>query len=97
MAKLPEQFIENMKKQLPETEWEAFFAVYQKPPFKGVRLNPLKGGMDEMKPLLPFIGAPVAWEKNGYYTAEERWEAPPFMRLGCFTRKSLLQCVPRPY
>ena len=43
MATLPEKFIENMKKQLPETEWEAFFACYDKKPFKGVRLNGLKG------------------------------------------------------
>ena len=29
MQNLPEQFIENMKKQLPEDEWEAFFACYE--------------------------------------------------------------------
>ena len=84
MTKLPEQFIENMQNQLPETEWEAFFAVYEKPPFKGVRLNPLKGGMDEMKPLLPFLGARVKWEENGYYTAEEKVGASPFHAAGLF-------------
>ncbi len=34
MYNLPEKFIENMKKQLPETEWEAFFGVYSQKPFK---------------------------------------------------------------
>ncbi len=84
MTKLPEQFIENMKKQLPETEWEAFFAVYEKPPLKGVRLNPLKGGRDAMKSLLPFLGARVTWEENGYYTAEEKLGASPFHAAGLF-------------
>ena len=84
MANLPEKFIENMKKQLPETEWEAFFAVYEKPPFKGVRLNPLKGGMDEMKPLLPFLGTRVSWEENGYYTTEEKVGGSPFHAAGLF-------------
>ena len=94
MVKLPEQFIENMKKQLPENEWEAFFAIYGKAPFKGVRLNPLKGGRDALKPLLPFLGEPVAWEENGYYTAEERWGNPLIMRLACSTRRSRRQCAP---
>ena len=53
MYQLPEQFIENMKKQLPEQEWEAFFAVYENPPYKGVRLNPLKGTMSALTELLP--------------------------------------------
>ena len=63
MYQLPEKFIENMKKQLPESEWEAFFAVYEKEPFKGVRLNPLKvdlstldGGMYALKAKMPFLG-----------------------------------------
>jgi len=84
MVQLPEKFIENMKKQLPETEWEAFFAVYGKTPFKGVRLNPLKGGMDELKPLLPFLGARVEWEENGFYTAEEKVGHSPFHAAGIF-------------
>ena len=84
MVKLPEQFIENMKKQLPENEWEAFFAIYGNPPFKGVRLNPLKGGRDALKPLLPFLGAPIEWEENGYYTTEEKVGKSPYHAAGLF-------------
>ena len=84
MYKLPEQFIENMKKQLPENEWEAFFACYENKPYKGVRLNPLKGGMDELKGILPFLGEQVAWEKNGYYTDEEKLGASPYHFAGLF-------------
>ena len=84
MVNLPVQFIENMKKQLPETEWEAFFAIYGKAPYKGVRLNPLKGGMSALKPLLPFLGESVAWEENGFYTTEEKVGHSPFHAAGLF-------------
>lgn len=88
---LPEKFIENMKKQLPEDEWEAFFGVYEKRCFKGVRLNPLKadlsvndGGMYALKEKLPFLGEPIAWEENGFYTAEEKLGASPYHAAGLF-------------
>lgn len=84
MTNLPEKFIENMKKQLPENEWEAFFAVYGKSPYKGVRLNPLKGGRDALKPLLPFLGDEVKWEENGFYTAEEKVGRSPYHAAGLF-------------
>ena len=84
MYHLPEQFIKNMKKQLPENEWEAFFAVYEKPPYKGVRLNPLKGGRYELKALLPFLGEEVSWEENGFYTTLEKVGNSPFHAAGLF-------------
>ena len=82
--KLPERFIEEMKKQLPENEWEAFFACYEKKPYKGVRLNPLKGGMSALNALLPFLGERIPWEENGYYTEEEKLGASPFHFAGAF-------------
>ena len=82
--KLPEKFIENMKKQLPSSEWEDFFSIYEKPAYKGVRLNPLKGGRDALKPLLPFLGEPIPWEENGFYTAEEKVGNSPYHSAGIF-------------
>ncbi len=84
MEKLPLQFIENMKKQLPENEWEAFFACYQKKPYKGVRLNQLKGGRYELNPLLPFLGEQIPWEENGFYTEEEKLGVSPYHAAGVF-------------
>ena len=84
MTNLPEKFIENMKKQLPENEWEAFFDVYGKSPYKGVRLNPLKGGRDALKCILPFLGDEVKWEENGFYTAEEKVGRSPYHAAGLF-------------
>lgn len=84
MQNLPKQFIENMKKQLPTSQWEAFFAVYEQKAYKGVRLNPLKGDIDEIKTLLPFLGERVSWEEYGYYTDEERVGNSVFHHAGLF-------------
>ena len=84
MDRLPLEFIENMKKQLPEHEWEAFFACYEKKPYKGVRLNPLKGGRYALKPFLSFLGEQVEWEENGFYTEEEKLGGSPFHFAGAF-------------
>ncbi|MBQ9728085.1 MAG: RsmF rRNA methyltransferase first C-terminal domain-containing protein [Clostridia bacterium] len=84
MRRLPEAFISEMKKQLPETEWEAFFAIYENPPKKGVRLNVLKGGRDELKSVLPFLKEPVPWEENGFYVEEEKVGGSPYHFAGIF-------------
>ncbi len=84
MQALPQKFIENMKRRLPENEWEAFFARYAQKPFKGVRLNPLKGDTYALKTLLPFLGEQIPWEKNGFYTAEEKPGASPYHFAGLF-------------
>ena len=81
MMNLPEKFIENMKKQLPKNEWEAFFAVYENKPHKGVRLNPLKGGRYALSDVL---GEQIPWEENGFYTAVEKLGANPFHFAGLF-------------
>lgn len=84
MYSLPPLFVEKMKKQLPKNEWEAFFAVYNDPPVKGVRLNPLKGGRYALKQLLPFAKEQILWEENGFYTDQEKLGASPFHFAGLF-------------
>ena len=83
MSKLPTAFIERMKKQLPQAEWEAFFAVYEKTPYKGVRANTLKVAPEVLKTLFP-VGAPVAWEENGFYYDGEKVGAHPYFAAGLF-------------
>ena len=84
MNNLPKAFMENIKKQLPENEWEAFFACYEEKPYKGVRLNPLKGGRYALKSILPFLGGVVEWEENGFYTDEEKLGGNPLHFAGAF-------------
>ncbi len=81
---LPQKFIEKMQKQLPQNEWEAFFATYENKPYKGVRLNPLKGEREELQALLPFLGEQIAWEENGFYTDLEKLGFSPFHAAGVF-------------
>ena len=84
MATLPEKFVERMKNQLPENEWEAFFACYDNPPVKGVRLNVLKGDRVALKEKLPFLNESVEWEENGFYTTEEKLGASIWHFAGIF-------------
>ncbi len=94
MNRLPEKFIENMKGQLPQTEWEAFFACYENAPYKGVRINPLKGGMVEPTALLSFLGERISWEKKGYYTEEEKLGSSPLHFAGAFySQEPSAMCV----
>ena len=79
---LPVTFIEKMKKQLPQTEWEAFFAVYTQKPYRGLRLNPLKGDVATLKSKFPFLGDNVPWEEYGYYIQEEKLGANPYYLAG---------------
>ena len=73
-----------MKKQLPENEWGAFFACYEKKAYKGARLNALKGGRYALKPLLSFLGDPIPWEENGFYIEQEKLGASPYHFAGAF-------------
>ena len=83
MIQLPKAFIERMQKQLPQNEWEAFFAVYaQEKAFKGVRMNRLKG--EDIRPILPFVGEKIPWADEGYYTSAVGLGASPFHHAGLF-------------
>ena len=59
---LPEEFLTRMKEQLG-TEYNAFLESLERPRAVALRFNPLKGE----KPVLPFVGEPVPWEKEGFY------------------------------
>ncbi len=83
MTKLPTAFIERMKKQLPESEWEAFFAVYEKSPYKGLRTNTLKIAPQQLSSVFP-VGKGVAWEKNGFYYEGEKVGGHPYHAAGLF-------------
>ena len=84
MSRLPEKFVERMKKQLPETEWEAFFAVYEQKPVKGIRVNTLKCSAEEFQKITPFALEPVEWEENGFYVEEEKVGGYPYHFAGVF-------------
>ena len=59
---LPEAFLTRMKTQLGN-EYEDFLKSLERPRAVALRFNPLKG----VQPTLPFTGAPVPWEPEGFY------------------------------
>ena len=98
MSILPAAFIERMKKQLPEEEWEAFFAVYEgeHPSCKGLRVNPLKCSAAEFEKISPFPLRPVPWEKNGFYADAEKLGAHPYYFAGLYYPQEPSAMLPAP-
>lgn len=77
-------FAERMKKQLPPEEWEAFFAVYDGQPYKGLRVNDLKCSVEEFKKISPFALKAVPWEERGFIVEEEKIGGHPYHFAGVY-------------
>lgn len=63
---LPETFLERMKEQLGD-EYDDFVASYEQNSSYGLRVNLLKGAVDEIIPALPFALRPVPWAVEGFF------------------------------
>ena len=59
---LPEAFLQRMEAQLG-SEYPAFLESLERPRAVALRFSPMKGE----RPALPFVGAPVPWEPEGFY------------------------------
>ena len=84
MLSLPEKFVQRMRERLPAEEREAFFAVYDRPPYRGLRVNSLKISAAEFMKISPFSLRPVPWEPNGFYTDAEKPGGHPFHCAGLY-------------
>lgn len=68
---LPIEFLKRMEERLGD--FPAFLRSYETPPQRGLRVNTLKIGAEELKTLAPFpLGERVPWEENGFYLGEEK-------------------------
>ena len=81
---IPARFENRMKGQLPPEEWEAFFAVYQGQPLKGLRVNTLKCSVRDFEEKSPFALEQVPWERRGFYVEEEKIGAHPYHFAGVY-------------
>ncbi len=63
---LPELFKERMKQDLGEA-YDAFIAEYDKPPYRGFRVNTLKLSPERLLELFPYSTGKVPWCENGFY------------------------------
>lgn len=84
MLSLPEKFVQRMRERLPAEEREAFFAVYDRSPYRGLRVNSLKISAAEFMKISPFSLRPVPWEPNGFYTDAEKPGGHPFHFAGLY-------------
>lgn len=79
---LPEEFLRRMQKRLGEG-FPAFLRTYEDAPCRGVRVNALKLSAEELKRFFP-VGDQVAWEKNGFYSTQDKPGALPAYHAGLF-------------
>jgi len=86
MQRLPDAFMEHMKKILGEEECTEFLASFQKPKFMGLRVNTSKISVEEFERINPFSSLKkVSWITNGFYYTEE--DAPtrhPYYYAGLY-------------
>ncbi len=80
---LPEAFKARMQERLGEG-YPAFFASYDRPPEKGLRVDPHKLTAEAFRARAPFPLEPVPWEKNGFYCEGERLGADPYHFAGLY-------------
>ncbi len=81
---LPQAFVERMREQLKE-EAPAFFDSYQKPPFRGIRINPLKCTLENLKKSLPFSLVQTPFSPLSYYvTDDQKIGSFPMHHAGAF-------------
>lgn len=86
MKNLPEEFKERMKARLNE-QYPLFEASYDRPPVQGLRLNPLKGRLEEIEQVCSdwFHLTPVPWTEYGYYYSNgERPGKHPYHEAGLY-------------
>ena len=85
MNLLPQEF-ENKMKIILKDEFEAFYACYQKPYYRGIRLNTLKCDLQTLEAALPFPIKPAPFSPLSYYipTAAEKIGFLPMHHAGAF-------------
>lgn len=67
MIQLPQDFRIRMQGMLGEA-YPAFLRSYDEEKYQSLRVNTLKGTVEEFLEKAPFAGlTPVSWEKNGFY------------------------------
>lgn len=93
---LPEKFVERMKKVLSEEEREAFFAVYDLPPVKGLRVNRLKISGEAYRKISPFPLREIPWAKDCFYTDAEKVGYHPHHFAGLIYSQEPTACAAVP-
>ncbi|MBP5224472.1 MAG: RsmB/NOP family class I SAM-dependent RNA methyltransferase, partial [Lachnospiraceae bacterium] len=85
MAKLPEQFLEEILSLLGEEEAGAYLRCFDEPRLYGLRVNTTKISVEDFLKIFPFPLEPVPWTDNGfYYRGEDRVSRHPYYYAGLY-------------
>jgi NOL1/NOP2/sun family putative RNA methylase len=94
---LPQEFQDRMQQMLGE-EYPAFLESYDTPRAQALRVNPLKGSVEEFQKKAPFALEPVVWEPCGFYY--DREDAPgkhPYHEAGVYYIQESSAMAPAAY
>lgn len=80
---LPDAFLERMK-SLPGFDFESFIKSYDEPPYRGLRVNTLKCGVDEFRRIFPFELSAAPFAEEGFYIGSDITGRHPFHHAGLF-------------
>ncbi|MBR3036827.1 MAG: RsmB/NOP family class I SAM-dependent RNA methyltransferase [Lachnospiraceae bacterium] len=85
MAKLPEQFLDEIRELLGDGEFEAYLKCFDEPRLYGLRVNTSKISVQDFLKICPFELSPVPWTDNGfYYRGDERVSKHPYYYAGLY-------------
>ncbi len=68
---LPNDFLDNMKFLLSDTDYSAFLNEFDKPHYKGIRVNTLKTDNNALKSILDINLTPSPFCENGFYISSD--------------------------
>lgn len=83
MPTLPADFLDRMK-NLPGFDFAAFLTSYEKPAFRGLRVNTLKCPTEHFETVSPFPLKKALFAENGYYIGSEVTGKHPWHHAGVF-------------
>lgn len=83
--KLPDRYIDSMKKLLGESGFSEYLASFDEPRLYGLRVNTAKITVEDFLKITPFELTPVPWIKNGfYYSGEDKPAKHPHYFAGLY-------------
>lgn len=80
---LPEEFKTRMK-SLTDFDFDEFIQSYEKPAFRGLRVNKLKCSPEHFKEISPFGLKNIPFSKDGFYVGSEITGRHPWHHAGVF-------------
>ena len=83
MIRLPEKYLENMKKLLKE-EFDDYLSSFNNKPIHSLRINTNKISIRDFLNINPFRLTPISWSKDGFYFEDDPVSKHPYYYAGLY-------------